>query len=51
MTQDERVAEPTWEPRAVARSRGLFELLVRRPELAGVYRPADVTLDALRWSA
>jgi hypothetical protein len=44
-------APPAWEPRAVARARGLAELLRRRPELAGVYPPADVTADAVRWSA
>jgi hypothetical protein len=27
------------------------ELLDRRPELTGVYLPADVTLEAVRWSA
>jgi hypothetical protein len=42
---------PAWEPRAVARARGLAELLRRRPELTGVYPPADVTADAVRWSA
>jgi hypothetical protein len=42
---------PVWEPRAVTRARGLAELLVRRPELAGVYLPADVTAEAVRWSA
>lgn len=51
MTSDQRAVEPVWEPRAVARARGLSELLVRRPELAGVYPPADVTAEALRWSA
>ncbi len=42
---------PAWEPRAVTRARGLSELFLRRPELAGVYSPADVTTEALRWSA
>ncbi|MBA2955135.1 hypothetical protein GON03_12410 [Nocardioides sp. MAH-18] len=42
---------PAWEPRAVARARGLADLLSRRPELVGVYRPADVTAEALRWTA
>lgn len=45
------VVAPEWEPPAVARARGLSELLVRRPELTGVYSPADVTLEAVRWSA
>jgi hypothetical protein len=62
MTNDERmgqliriapreVAAPESEPRAVTRARGLSELLDRRPELTGVYLPADVTLEAVRWSA
>lgn len=42
---------PAWEPRAVTRARGLSDLLVRRPELSGVYSPADVTAEAVRWSA
>ena len=54
MANEERVVElvkPVWEPRAVTRARGLSDLLSRRPELTGVYLPADVTADALRWSA
>ncbi|KQW47509.1 hypothetical protein ASC77_13725 [Nocardioides sp. Root1257] len=62
MTDDERMGTlltmqqkddttPAWEPRAVTRARGLSDLLVRRPELAGVYSPADVTAEAVRWSA
>lgn len=42
---------PAWEPRAVTRARGLSDLLSRRPELVGVYDPADVTAEALRWTA
>ena len=42
---------PAWEPRAVTRARGIAELLHRRPELVGVYTPADVTAEGLRWSA
>ena len=49
--RQEDLATPAWEPRAVARARGLSDLLTRRPELAGVYPPADVTTDAVRWSA
>jgi hypothetical protein len=45
------VAVPAWEPRAVTRARGLSEPLIRRPELTGVYPPADVTIEAVRWSA
>lgn len=51
MTNDESMPAPEWEPRAVTRARGLTDLLSRRPELTGVYLPADVTVDALRWSA
>ena len=54
MANDDRVVElvkPVWEPRAVTRARGLSDLLVRRPELSGVYLPADVTAEAVRWSA
>ncbi|MFC7495655.1 MULTISPECIES: hypothetical protein [unclassified Nocardioides] len=42
---------PAWEPRAITRARGLSELLDRRPELSGVYKPADVTAEGVRWSA
>jgi hypothetical protein len=45
------VAVSAFEPRAVTRARGLVDLLVRRPELAGVYKPADVATEAIRWSA
>jgi hypothetical protein len=51
MAKEERAAESASEPRAVTRARGLTDLLVRRPELTGVYLPADVTAEALRWSA
>jgi hypothetical protein len=51
MAYDERVDQPVSEPRAVTRARGLSDLLLRRPELTGVYLPADVTAEALRWSA
>jgi hypothetical protein len=37
--------------RAAARSRDLVELMWRRPDLAGVYRPADVAAESVRWSA
>lgn len=49
--QQEDLTTPAWEPRAVARARGLSDLLSRRPDLSGVYSPADVTADAVRWSA
>jgi len=51
MADEESVVSPVWEPRAVARARGLSDLLSRRPELTGVYQPADVTAEALLWSA
>ena len=43
--------QPEFENRAVTRLRGLGALMARRPELAGVYTPADVAADAIRWSA
>ena len=43
--------QPEYENRAVTRLRGLGALMARRPELAGVYTPADVTAEAIRWSA
>ena len=45
------VALPPFESRAVTRVRGLGDLMSRRPELAGVYGPADVAAEAIRWSA
>ena len=42
---------PAFESRAVTRVRGLGDLMVRRPELAGVYGPADVAAEAILWSA
>lgn len=44
-------APPEFENRAVTRLRGLGDLMARRPELSGVYPPADVATDAIRWSA
>lgn len=49
--QPEDGTPTAWQPRAVTRARGLSDLLIRRPELAGVYSPADVTAEAVRWSA
>lgn len=51
IVKPEESPAPAWEPRAVTRARGLAELLHRRPELVGVYTPADVTAEGLRWSA
>ena len=42
---------PVLLQRAAARSRELSDLLERRPELAGVYGPADLAAEAVRWSA
>ena len=39
------------ERRAAARAHGVVALLQRRPDLAGVYEPADLTAEAVRWSA
>ena len=39
------------ESSAVTRARALSDLLTRRPELSGVYKPADVATEAIRWSA
>jgi hypothetical protein len=35
----------------MARMHGLAVLFDRRPDLAGVYEPADLTAEAVRWSA
>ena len=43
--------EPASEPHAITRLRGLGDLMSRRPELAGVYTPADFATEAIRWSA
>ena len=37
--------------RAAARTRDLTALLRERPDLAGVYAPADFAVDAVRWCA
>jgi hypothetical protein len=42
---------PLKQERAAARTRELSDLLDRRPELAGVYGPADLTAQAVRWCA
>jgi hypothetical protein len=44
-------AVPPKQVRAAARSRELVDLMRRRPDLAGVYPPADVAAEAIRWSA
>jgi hypothetical protein len=42
---------PAFESKAVTRVRSLGDLMSRRPELSGVYGPADVATEAVRWSA
>jgi hypothetical protein len=44
-------AVPLKQVRAAVRTRELSDLLGRRPELAGVYGPADLAAEAVRWCA
>lgn len=51
----ERHARPTRVPsahkrRVAGRPVELVDLMARRPDLAGVYKPADVAVEAIRWS-
>ncbi len=46
----EQPAAAVKELRAAARARDLVDLMERRPDLAGVYLPADLAVEALRWS-
>ena len=39
------------EVRALSHVRALADLFGRRPDLTGVYQPADLTNEAVRWSA
>ncbi|GAA1779657.1 hypothetical protein GCM10009795_027230 [Nocardioides hankookensis] len=39
------------EVRASSHARALADLFGRRPDLAGVYSPADLATEAVRWSA
>ena len=50
-TEQQPVQVPVRQSRAAARSRDLSDLMQRRPDLAGVYPPADVATEAVRWSA
>ena len=43
-------AKAAMQRRHAAHSRQLVSLLGRRPDLAGVYNPADLTATALTWS-
>lgn len=36
--------------RVAVRPADLVELMARRPDLAGVYKPADVAVEAISWS-
>ena len=49
--REEAVEPPTKQRRAVARVLGLSDLMSRRPDLHGVYPPADVASEAVCWSA
>ncbi len=52
-SDETRVADPAplHERRAAERTKGLADLMVRRPELFGVYKPADVAAESVLWSA
>lgn len=39
------------EARALSHVRALSDLFGRRPDLTGVYQPADLTSEAVLWSA
>lgn len=39
------------KPRVAVRPQDLVDLMARRPDLVGVYKPADVAAEAIRWSA
>ena len=39
------------KPRVAVRPQDLVDLMARRPDLIGVYKPADVAVEAIRWSA
>lgn len=39
------------KPRVAVRPQDLVDLMARRPDLMGVYKPADVAAEAIRWSA
>jgi hypothetical protein len=52
-SDEKRVEEPAplHQRRAAERTKGLADLMVRRPELLGVYKPADVAAESVLWSA
>jgi hypothetical protein len=49
--RDEPSAPPRKQRSSVARVLGLSDLMSRRPDLHGVYPPADVAAEAVCWSA
>jgi hypothetical protein len=49
--QDDSTPPSRVQVRAITHVRRLSDLLDRRPDLAGVYPPADLTAEAVRWSA
>jgi hypothetical protein len=52
MTTDEKAADAVVaQRRELERTRVLADLFGRRPELAGVHAPADLSAEALLWSA
>ena len=50
LVQTERLTAAQ-QRRAAAHARDLTALLSERPDLSGVYAPADFTVEAVRWSA
>jgi hypothetical protein len=42
---------PLHQRRAAERAKSLADLMGRRPELLGVYKPADVAAESVLWSA
>ncbi|GAA4747181.1 hypothetical protein GCM10023350_34960 [Nocardioides endophyticus] len=53
LDQRKQPADPkaTAEVRALSHVRALTDLFGRRPDLTGVYTPADLTNEAVLWSA
>ena len=50
-TRRDQAEKAAAELRELARTRVLADLFDRRPELAGVYPPADLSAEAVLWSA
>jgi hypothetical protein len=47
----ERRSSAARQRRIASRARGLAELMGERDDLAGVYEPADLAAEMLRWTA